>query len=409
MAKQKGSMIPKIRFKGFEDEWSEKLIGEIVSETRRPIVLEDDKSYELITVKRRNGGVVSRGHLMGRDILVKNYSRLQAGDFVISKRQVVHGATGMVPEKLDQAIVSNEYLVAEENDKISTEFLTLLSSLPDMKQKFFLSSYGVDIEKLFFDAQDWKQRTVTIPGTSEQIRISGFLQKLSQLIELHQHKCDKLKTLKQTMLQKLNPRNGSQVPELRFKGFSGNWEEKKVREICEETSGGGTPKTSERKFWVGSIPWIQSSDLTDSNFYEVKPKKWINDSAIRKSAAKLIPENSIAIVTRVGVGKLALVESSYATSQDFLSLSRLSVDQNFVVVALSVLLKSKLHETQGTSIKGLTKEEFLSYSLFIPSSDLEQQKIGAYFRQLDALISQHTIQLEKLKQIKLACFEKMFV
>lgn len=112
MKEQTASKVPQIRFKGFEGEWDEFPIGEVLSEKKRPIVLNDHQRYELITVKRRNEGIVSRGHLFGRDILVKNYSQLQTGDFVISKRQVVHGATGMIPPKLDGAIVSNEYLVA---------------------------------------------------------------------------------------------------------------------------------------------------------------------------------------------------------------------------------------------------------------------------------------------------------
>jgi type I restriction enzyme S subunit len=130
---------------------------------------------------------------------------------------------------------------------------------------------------------------------------------------------------------------------------------------------------------------------------------------LRKSPTKFVPGNSIAIVTRVGVGKLALIEFSYTASQDFLSLSKLKIDLSFAVIALSILLKSKLHETQGTSIKGITKEELLAYSFNIPQTIAEQQKIGSYFRTLDELIAQHAVQLQKLQQIKSSCLEKMFV
>ncbi len=409
MANQTDSKVPEIRLTRFSGEWEEKSIGEILSETKRPIVLEDKQQYELVTVKRRNGGVVSRGYLWGREILVKNYSPLQTGDFLISKRQVVHGATGIVPAELNKAIVSNEYLVAVGNNEIATEFLTILASLPDMRRKFFLSSYGVDIEKLFFDVEDWKKRSITIPKPLEQNLIVGYFRKLDSLIWLHQRKHDKLVALKKAMLQKMFPQAGATTPEIRFKGFSGDWVKKKVHEICGETYGGGTPRTTERKFWEGEIPWIQSSDLSDGEIYKVSPQKRISDLALRKCATKLIPENSIAIVTRVGVGKLALMEFSYAASQDFLSLSKLMVDQSCAVVALFILLQSKLHETQGTSIKGITKEELLSFSLTIPYSVLEQQKIGTYFRTLDELISNQAIQLEKLKKIKSACLEKMFI
>jgi type I restriction enzyme S subunit len=349
---------------------------------------------------------------LGREILVKNYSQLQTGDFFISKRQVVHGATGIVPAATwISAIVSNEYL---DRSRKQREFL---DRIPDdsceparhAPRKFFLSSYGVDIEKLFFDVEDWKKRSITIPKPLEQNLIVGYFRKLDSLIWLHQRKHDKLVALKKAMLQKMFPQAGATTPEIRFKGFSGDWVKKKVHEICGETYGGGTPRTTERKFWEGEIPWIQSSDLSDGEIYKVSPQKRISDLALRKCATKLIPENSIAIVTRVGVGKLALMEFSYAASQDFLSLSKLMVDQSCAVVALFILLQSKLHETQGTSIKGITKEELLSFSLTIPYSVLEQQKIGTYFRTLDELISNQAIQLEKLKKIKSACLEKMFI
>ena len=112
---------------------------------------------------------------------MKNYSQLAEGDFLISKRQVVHGATGIVPSELDQAIVSNEYLVAVSNDDLSTDFLTLISKRPAMYRKFFLSSYGVDIEKLFFDVEAWKKRTVSIPKPYEQSKICSWFKSLDRM------------------------------------------------------------------------------------------------------------------------------------------------------------------------------------------------------------------------------------
>lgn len=142
---------------GFDGDWEEKQIGDVLTEEKRFIALEDETEYHLVTVKRRNEGIVSRGFLFGENILVKNYTRIRSGDYLISRRQIVHGANGLVPPTLDNAIVSNEYLVASENDEISTEFLTLLSQTPEMYRKFMLSSYGVDIEKMVFNVEDWKK------------------------------------------------------------------------------------------------------------------------------------------------------------------------------------------------------------------------------------------------------------
>lgn len=198
-----GADAPEIRFKGFTKKWEQRTLGEIVTDIRRPIELKDELEYELVTVKRRNEGVVSRGKLKGKDILVKNYFELRSGDYVISKRQIVHGANGVVPPSLDKTIVSNEYLVAVSNDRISTDFFALFSKLPGMYKKFFLSSYGIDIEKLVFDVEDWKKRTVVVPCPSEQQLISSFFQNIDSLITLQQRELDKLKNIKKACLGKM--------------------------------------------------------------------------------------------------------------------------------------------------------------------------------------------------------------
>ncbi|HHH0823816.1 TPA: restriction endonuclease subunit S, partial [Yersinia enterocolitica] len=217
------SKVPEIRFKGFSGEWKNKKIGRILAEIKRPIELMDNASYQLVTVKRRNEGVVPRVVLKGKNILVKNYFSVKAGDYLISKRQVVHGANGIVPDNLDGAVVSNEYLVVTDSDDITARYWTVISIRPEMHKLFFVSSYGVDIEKLVFDVTDWKNRTIVIPQVTEQKNITDYFQKLDALINQHQQKHDKLSSIKKAMLEKMFPKQGDSIPEIRFKGFSGEW------------------------------------------------------------------------------------------------------------------------------------------------------------------------------------------
>ena len=178
-------------------------------------------------------------------------------------------------------------------------------------------------------------------------------------------------------------------PEVRFAGFTEAWEQRKLGEIAEKTFGGGTPSTSNPDFWSGKIPWIQSSDLTEDNLFDVKPRKFISKLAIKSSASKIIPKNSIAIIVRVGVGKLAFLPFNYSTSQDFLSITEINVDELFALYSIYKKLKKDLSLVQGTSIKGITKEELLRKTLFIPIKKSEQARIGAFFRHLDRLITLH--------------------
>ena len=197
-------------------------------------------------------------------------------------------------------------------------------------------------------------------------------------------------------------------PEIRFKGFSEDWEKKELKEITGETYGGGTPRTSIEKYWNGNIPWFQSSDLTDGKVSNVFPKKYISKSGLNNSATKIIKKNSIAIVTRVGVGKLAIMPFSYATSQDFLSLSKLNIDLYFGIYSIYKKIQGELNAVQGTSIKGITKEELLSKSIFVPSLLDEQEKIGTYLKNIDNLIKLRQRKYDKLVKMKKAMLEKMF-
>lgn len=198
-----GSTQPETRLKGFSGDWRIDAIGNVLQEVFRPIDLDNETKYRLVTVKRRNGGIAERAILKGKDILVKSQFEIKAGDYVISKRQVVHGATGLVPNELDGSIVSNEYLVGRGTDKLNIEFFALLSTLPEMYKKFFLSSYGVDIEKLFFDVRDWEKREISLPCLAEQIQISKFFKQLNETLSLQQQQLQTLKNLKQAFLEKM--------------------------------------------------------------------------------------------------------------------------------------------------------------------------------------------------------------
>ena len=166
------------------------------------------------------------------------------------------------------------------------------------------------------------------------------------------------------------------------------WEQRKLSNIAEKTFGGGTPTTSNNTFWSGTIPWIQSSDITDGKLTGVIPKKYITQNGLNNSTAQLVPQNSIAVITRVGVGKLALMPFSYTTSQDFLSLSRLNTEPLFTAYSCYKKLQSELNTVQGTSIKGITKDELLTKIIWIPKYN-EQVKISEILKNLDNLITLH--------------------
>ncbi|MBQ8608567.1 MAG: restriction endonuclease subunit S [Campylobacter sp.] len=204
------------------------------------------------------------------------------------------------------------------------------------------------------------------------------------------------------------PSKLAQIPQIRFSGFTDPWERCKLGEVAENTYGGGTPQTSVDSFWNGDIPWIQSQNIIENQLFDVVPQKYISEEAVLKSATKLIPKNSIAIVTRVGVGKLAFMQFSYCTSQDFLSLSGIRIDKKFAVYSIYKMLQKEKENVQGTSIKGITIEELLSKNIELPCNNAEQTKIGELFANLDKLITLHQSKFEKLQKIKKSCLQNLF-
>ena len=200
----------------------------------------------------------------------------------------------------------------------------------------------------------------------------------------------------------------NKVPQIRFNGYSDAWVQRKVSDLAEDTFGGGTPKTSVPEFWEGDLPWIQSSDLVQDDVLNEYSTKLISAEAVKSSAAKRIPGGSIAVVTRVGVGKLALVNTEYATSQDFLSLSDLTSDTKFTLYLLYRLLKNEAANAQGTSIKGITKADLLNKVISLPTNEDEQQNVGELFESLDKLIAANQRKLDLLKEQKKGYLQKMF-
>lgn len=198
------------------------------------------------------------------------------------------------------------------------------------------------------------------------------------------------------------------IPKRRFKGFVNDWKVVTIKDLGNRFFGGGTPNTSISKYWSGDIPWLQSSDLLDDKLKLLRINKKISQEGLDNSAAQLIPATSIAIVTRVGVGKVAYLPYAYATSQDFLSISHLKLDGLYAVYSLYKLLQKQKKLVQGTSIKGLTKDELLSIEIKVTESLEEQQKIGEFFKLLDARIANQKRKIEKIKALKQAYLTEMF-
>lgn len=198
------------------------------------------------------------------------------------------------------------------------------------------------------------------------------------------------------------------VPALRFPEFRDGegWKRTPILEIC-EIIGGGTPTSSNDVYWNGDIPWISSSDINENNISEITPTRHITKDAIKNSATKLCKAPSIHIVSRVGVGKVAFSRVDICTSQDFTNLCNINCNYIFLSYLLSIIMKQKVQETQGTSIKGIASAEIKNLHVPLPEIE-EQQRIADCLSSLDDLISAVADKIETLKEYKKGLMQQLF-
>ena len=395
--------VPEIRFAGFAEPWEQIKLGKIALFNPKD---ELPQEFEYVDLE----SVVGTQMLSHRaEIKTAAPSRAQrlarTGDLFYQTVRPYQKNNYLFEMPYNNYVFSTGY--AQMRPFVDGYFLLSLVQNERFVQVVLDNCTGTSYPAI--NANDLAEMVITVPSDKgEAHKIGGLFRHLDHLITLHQRKHDKLVVLKKAMLEKMFPQNGSNVPEVRFAGFADPWEQRKLTELAEKTYGGGTPATSNAAFWNGDIPWIQSSDIVDGKLFEVEPRKYITQDGLNNSATQLVPGNSIAIITRVGVGKLAFMPFPYTTSQDFLSLSELRTDPLFTVYACYKKLQSELNAVQGTSIKGITKDELLSKTIMVPEY-AEQQQIGAYFSSLDSLIALHQRKHESLKHIKAALLQKMFV
>ncbi|MBD9279032.1 MAG: restriction endonuclease subunit S [Clostridiales bacterium] len=389
-------------------DWASKKIGQWLKLAERPIVLQDEEEYQLVTVRRGFGGVDSRGSFLGKNVLVKNYFIVKTGDFIISKRQIAHGACGIVPPELDGAVVSNEYNVFLPQDGTNIQMFNLMMQLPHYKRLFYLMSDGVHIEKLLFKTQDWMKRTLAMPLLKEQKKIAEILATQDKAIELQGRKIEELKRFKQGCLERMFPRKGQKVPEKRFPGFTDDWEQRKLGDIGKARSGVGFPDAEQGG--VTGIPFFKVSDMNlDGNESEMTvANNYVTAEQIAVHRWSPITELPAIFFAKVGaavmLNRKRLCRFPFLLDNNTMaySLSSTKWDADFAKALFGTVDLTSL--VQVGALPSYNAGDVESMEIYLPSL-LEQEQIGGFFKQLDNLITLHQRKLEEMKNQKKALMQ----
>ena len=256
---------------------------------------------------------------------------------------------------------------------------------------------------------EFLNQTIMVPSENEQAVIGQYFTNLDHLITLHQRKCDETKKLKKCMLQKMFPKEGEKVPEIRFSGFTGDWKQRKLGDVA-EIIGGGTPKTSINDYWDGEINWYAPAEIGNLIYVSSSQRK-ITKLGLNKSSAKILPVGTVLFTSRAGIGKTAILACEGCTNQGFQSIvpRKGMLDSYFIFVRTEELKRYAETVGAGSTFVEVSGKQMTDMELMLPITIEEQQKIGNYFAEIDSLITFHQQRCDELKNIKKFMLQNMFV
>ena len=384
---------PKIRFKGYEEDWEQRKLGDIFKE------YSEKKHSELpaLTIIQGKGTIKreeSDRNLMYDKSKLDGYKMVRKNDFIVHLRSFEGG----LEKASSDGIISPAYHTFHGENIDSRFYYPYFRSYEFIKRKLIAHVYGIR-DGRSIDISGMK--TIKIPYTSymEQVKIGDYLDQLDNLITLHQRKCEETKKLKKYMLQKMFPQNGKRVPEIRFVGFTDEWEQRKFKNIASRES---TTQTSSSEF-----PSVEYEDVLseegrlNKNIYLKKSEKMgivFDGSQVLYGKLRPYLHNWLNPDFKgVAVGDWWVLKP-IDTNKDFLY--RLIQTQQFDNIA-NLSSGSKMPRADWNLVVGT---EFM-----IPGSNKEQQKIGVYFSSLDHLITLHQRKYEELQKIKKFMLQNMFI
>ena len=358
---------PKIRFKGYNEDWEQRKLGDIIEvcSGRDYKHLEDGN----IPVYGTGGYMLSVSEALSNDDDAIGIGRKGTID-----KPYILKAPFWTVDTLFYCIPKDNY-----------DLYFVFDIFQNINWKAMDESTGVpSLSKTVIN----KVETL-VPNFSEQQKIGNYFRNLDHLITLHQHKCDETKKLKKCMLQKMFPKNGKKVPEIRFDGFANDWEQRKLGELA-EIVGGGTPSTSVDSYWDGDIDWYAPAEIGEQIYLESSQRK-ITEEGLTKSSAKILPIGTVLFTSRAGIGKTAILLKEGCTNQGFQSIvpNKEKLDSYFIFTRSEELKRYGETVGAGSTFVEVSGKQMANMELMMPKTMPEQQQIGEYFANLDHLITLH--------------------
>ena len=417
----KKSDAPAIRFKGFSDAWEQRKLGDISEIKTGPFgstLHADDYVSDgtpIITTEHFKTGALPRSKNGLPQVSDSDYKRLtaytlDAGDIVFSRVGSVD-INALITPFQSNWLFSGRVLRVRPQTDVSSQFLHTRLETESIKTDIRTRAVGQTMPSI--NTEILKITPLVLPSSvAEQEQIGSYFAALDNLITLHQRKFEKLTNVKKSMLEKMFPQNGSSYPEIRFKGFTDPWEQRKLSEMCGTFEYGLNAAAKE---FDGKNKYIRITDIDDAS-REFLLSDLSSPDICLDGMSKYILSSGDIVFARTGasVGKTYIYRENdgIVYFAGFLIRAKVNQDNDAEFVFQSTLSPSYEKYIRITSQRsgqpGVNAQEYGEYDLFAPSKE-EQQRIGHFLRGIDNLITLHQRELKKLQNIKKSMLEKMFV
>ena len=408
---------PKIRFKGFTKDWEQRKLGDYLEVSKEKNRDEGFGKEDVLSVSGEFG-IVNQIEFQGRSFAgasVKNYGVVEVFDIVYTKSPLKSNPYGIIKTNKGKAgIVSTLYAVYKPKNNVDSEFIQIYFELDSRMNSYMhpLVNKGAKNDMKVSDENALKG-PVIFPRIEEQKMISQYFSNLDHLITLHQRKCEQTKKLKKYMLQKMFPQNGEKVPEIRFDGFTYDWEQRKLNEVAEKICVGfvGTCE----KFYTdeSGIPMYRTGNLNGLSLNR-DDLKYVTNEFHQHNQKSQLKAGDILIARHGDSGKAV----NYENSEEANCLNIVIIRPDFKKCNYKFLTncinspecqKHIKSLSAGSTQAVINTSEIEKLGVVIPANIDEQNRIARYFSTLDNLITLHQRKCDELKKMKKYMLQNMFI
>ena len=406
--------MPSIRFYGFDNDWEQRKLSEMCGTFEYGLnaaakEFDGKNKYIRITDIDDASREFLLSDLSSPDICLDGMSKylLSSGDVVFARTGASVGKTYIYRENDGIVYFAGFLIRAKVNQDNDAEFVFQSTLSPSYEKYIRITSQRSGQPGV--NAQEYGEYDLFAPSKEEQQRIGHFLRGIDNLISLHQRKFEKLTNVKKSMLGKMFPRNGSCYPEIRFKGFTDPWEQRKLGDVVKEITRNDPESEAPIMMITANTGFIEQSERYAFNNAGESLKKYIllkkGELAYNHGASKLRPYGSCFALTTAENARIPFVYHCFSAENQNAEFMSIELNGAEIENQLRKIVSS------GARMDGLLNisfDEYTSVSVLLPGTE-EQDRIADFFRHLDNLITLHQRELEKLQNIKKSLLEKMFV